>query len=198
MLEKFIEGVRVSVPDAEIENVFLFPMDFKGCRSCFGCKLKNSTEKICKIKDGAYELIRDIKNADGFIYASPIYYFDVSASLRALLERIFYSGKCEKHIPVACIYTMNQPEKVMEERFRTHLNDLKMFIWHTFSDQADEVFAFETLHWDHPENYVFDDKVYEQRAVRAEKEFLDEQNNAYETGIRYGSRVKEAYESNRH
>ena len=39
MCESFANGVRESGNEAEIIN--LYDIDFKGCRSCFACKLKD-------------------------------------------------------------------------------------------------------------------------------------------------------------
>lgn len=50
MLQSAIRGAEAS--GAETELVHLYDIDFKGCKSCFACKLKNSKcNGICAIKE---------------------------------------------------------------------------------------------------------------------------------------------------
>ena len=46
MLESAMNGAQEA--GAECEMVNLYDIDFKGCKSCFACKLKNSkTNSVC-------------------------------------------------------------------------------------------------------------------------------------------------------
>ena len=42
LLDSFIEGIHSKMPDAEVEKIYVYDYGFKGCRSCFGCKLKTN------------------------------------------------------------------------------------------------------------------------------------------------------------
>ncbi|MFR8441391.1 MAG: flavodoxin family protein [Campylobacter sp.] len=71
---------------AEIEYVDLFRLEkYTGCISCFGCKRQGNFGK-CVYKDGLYDVLEKIRNADGLIIGSPNYLGDVTASFRALFE----------------------------------------------------------------------------------------------------------------
>ena len=75
---------------AEIEYVDLFRLEkYTGCISCFGCKRKGNFGK-CVYKDGLYDVLEKIRNADGLIIGSPNYMGDVTASFRALFERLTF------------------------------------------------------------------------------------------------------------
>ena len=124
--------------------------------------------------------------------ATPIYYWDVTAELRALLERLYYPGECDHTIPVTCIYTMNQPEEIMEQRFRPSLDAIKFFMRTTFHTEAEEVFSFQTLHWEHPERYRFSEELYQERKERHDKQFPLDLQNAFEAGVRMGKRMKDS------
>lgn len=105
---------------AEVEYVNLFRLDKKytGCISCFGCKLPK-TFGTCICKDGLTEVLDKIRNADGLIIGSPNYLGNLTASFRALYERLVfqsltYNGQrpcCNEHmIPVLLITTSNCSE----------------------------------------------------------------------------------------
>ena len=50
MLEKAMEGAENA--GAEVEMIHLYEDEFKGCVSCFACKVKNSkTNGLCAYKD---------------------------------------------------------------------------------------------------------------------------------------------------
>ncbi|MCR4871212.1 MAG: flavodoxin family protein [Atopobiaceae bacterium] len=108
---------------AEVEIVDLYKLDpFTGCRSCFHCKLEKY-EGTCVIKDGLKDLLTKIREADGLILGSPIYFGDLSAGFRALFERLCFQYltyrpediSCNHHrIPVLLIVTSNVPAEAYE------------------------------------------------------------------------------------
>lgn len=189
MLESFLDGVRSVESDVKVERTDVYDLNHKGCRSCFGCRLKAREKGQCIVRDGAYEVLRSIRNCDGLVMASPIYYWNVTAELRALLERLYYPGECERAIPVTCIYTMNQPEEVMEQRFRPSLDSIKFFMRTMFHTEPEEVFSFQTLHWEHPERYRFSEELYQERKERHDAQFPVDLQNAFEAGRRFANRA---------
>lgn len=192
MLESCMSGIRSVDATAEIERIDIFDLNYKGCRSCFGCKLKTREGRQCVVQDDLYDVLRSIRCCDGFVIASPIYYFDVTAALRALLERLYYPGESDRTIPVGCIYTMNQPQEVMEERFRHELDSIKFFMELTFHNTPEEACSFQTLHWDHPEKYRFAETLYDERKRRHDEQFPIDLQNAHELGKRLAEKAKEA------
>jgi len=99
--------------------VRLYDMQYKGCVSCMACKLKDKVSHVCKYKDALTPLLEEIAGADGLAMGSPIYFSEVTAQLRALLERLIfpwlsyndYSLTAPKKIPVVLTYTMNANEE---------------------------------------------------------------------------------------
>lgn len=192
MLESFLDGIRQADGTAEIERIDVYDLNYKGCRSCFGCQMKTSEKGQCVVRDDLYNVLRSIRSADALVFASPIYYWDVTAQLRALLERLCYPGESDRTIPTAWIYTMNQPREVMESRFRPSLDAIKFFMRTTFHSEPEEVFSFQTLHWERPEKYRFPETLYEQRKQRHGEQFPLDLQNALEAGKRLGEKAKEA------
>lgn len=106
---------------AEVEYISLFQLEqYTGCVSCFACKLPKTYGK-CMCKDGLYEVLEKIRNADGLIIGSPNYLGNLTASFRALYERLVFQSltynkedpNCNKHmIPVLLITTSNCSEEI--------------------------------------------------------------------------------------
>jgi multimeric flavodoxin WrbA len=67
----------------------LFPLAGKkiqGCRACYKCF--DNEDKRCSVKnDIVNECIEKMLEADGIILGSPTYFADVSATMKALIER---------------------------------------------------------------------------------------------------------------
>ena len=104
---------------AEIIRFDLFRLEkYTGCISCFGCKReKNKGHCICR--DGLTPVLDAIREADGLIIGSPNYLSGLTASFRALYERLIFQNltynlekPCcnERPIPVLLIMTSNAPD----------------------------------------------------------------------------------------
>lgn len=52
---------------------------------------KCATFKVCKVRDDAPGIIAKFNEADGIILASPVYFFDVSAWMKAFIDRNFFT-----------------------------------------------------------------------------------------------------------
>lgn len=64
---------------------------YTGCISCFGCKRERFKGK-CICRDGLTPVLDAIREADGLIIGTPNYLGDVSASFRALYERLIFQN----------------------------------------------------------------------------------------------------------
>lgn len=124
MVEAFVKGAKSASEELEVKHIHLYDIDYKGCVSCMACKVKNSKfTSFCAHKDGITEILKETAFADGIVFASPIYFGDITAQTRALMERLFfpwlsyndYSIHAPKRLPTAFIYTMNAPEEYMPQ-----------------------------------------------------------------------------------
>lgn len=117
---------------AEIKYYSLFKLaQYTGCISCFGCKLPKSFGK-CICKDGLTEVLDQIREADALIIGSPNYLGNLTASFRALFERLIFQSltyekeaiNCNKHmIPVLLVMTSNCAEEIYDAIGYTALLD---------------------------------------------------------------------------
>ena len=67
----------------EVEILLLRDKTVNFCRGCLACQklLK------CVIKDDMAEMIEKVKSADVLIFATPIYYYEMSGQLKTFLDR---------------------------------------------------------------------------------------------------------------
>ena len=115
MLQKIAEGAAAVSEEIEVKTVRLYGMDYKGCMSCLACKVKDKAVNVCKFRDDLTPVLEEVAQADGLVMGSPIYFSEVTAQLRAFLERLIfpwlsyndYSLTAPKRIPVILTYTMN-------------------------------------------------------------------------------------------
>jgi multimeric flavodoxin WrbA len=76
----------------ETELYHLAGKPIQGCIACFKCFEKKN--KQCSVdKDIVNECIRKMDEADGILLGSPTYFADVSAAMKALIERTGMVGR---------------------------------------------------------------------------------------------------------
>lgn len=74
-------------------------------RDCIGCGQCNSKHPGCVFDDDCInEIIAKAKEADGFVFGTPVYYAHPSGRILSALDRMFYAGKSAfAHKPGAAI-----------------------------------------------------------------------------------------------
>ena len=115
MLKKFAEGANSVSDSIEVKTYRLYDTPYKGCMSCMACKIKDKASNICKFKDALTPILEEIAQADGLALGSPIYFGEITAQMRAFLERLTfpwlsyndYSLTAPKRMPVVLIETLN-------------------------------------------------------------------------------------------
>ncbi len=87
LLKKALEGAASA--GAEIKEFDLIKMNIKYCTGCGACYLTKPELKIgkCSLKDDAPALFEEYVEADGYIYASPVYDMFITALMKTFLER---------------------------------------------------------------------------------------------------------------
>lgn len=83
LVEHFIKGTEEAGHKTEL--VSLLKNEVKGCLGCNACRYG----KPCIQKDSFNEIVPKIKNADCIVFASPLYFWTVSAKLKAFIERFY-------------------------------------------------------------------------------------------------------------
>lgn len=122
VVQKTLEGAASA--GAETRLVNLYDLDFKGCASCFACKRHENNAAICVLNDDLRPLLEEVMSSDILILGSPVYFGDLTASLRAFMERILFMNytydfaapsKFSGSITTGLVCTMNVPDAAMAE-----------------------------------------------------------------------------------
>lgn len=87
LTRKVEESVK-QLGDVEFEYVFLKDLDLKACLGCQVCF--NKGEELCPLKDDRAMLEEKMQNADGVIFTSPNYVFNVSGLMKNFIDRFAY------------------------------------------------------------------------------------------------------------
>lgn len=67
----------------DVEVLSLAGRDINYCKGCMACHRL----LYCPIQDDANDLIKKVQEADVIIFATPIYYYDISGQLKTFLDR---------------------------------------------------------------------------------------------------------------
>lgn len=76
----------------ETELIHLGGKPVRGCRACYAC-FKNKNRKCVMNDDIVNECIEKMAAADGVILGSPTYFADVTAEMKALIDRAGFVAK---------------------------------------------------------------------------------------------------------
>ena len=192
LLEKALEGAASK--GAETEIIHLYDLDYKGCSSCFSCKLKGGKSSgKCAMHDGLTPVLEKLATADAFILGSPIYFGTVTGEMRSFMERLLFqylaytsppTSLLDRKIPTALIYTMNVPEEMMKENnYPVHFGSNENYLTRIFG-QSETLCCFETLQFEDYDKVVFNYFDPEVRKERRRTVFPEDCRKAFELGAR--------------
>lgn len=106
MVSAFSDGAKEAGHEVEILHVGR--MKISGCLGCEYCHTKG--EGKCVQKDDMEKVMPAYLDADMIVYASPIYYFDVTAQLSAAMQRVYAIGKPAKAKKAALLLSSGSPD----------------------------------------------------------------------------------------
>ena len=89
----------------ETEIIDIGHLTIHGCTACGYCASSENNECIFK-DDLVNETAAKIREADGFILASPTYYAGVAGTMKSFLDRLFYSSSRHFKYKVATAVTV--------------------------------------------------------------------------------------------
>ena len=82
LAKAFARGAQEAGHEAELISLRGRTVNF--CRGCFVCQEKQR----CVIRDDADEICQKALKADVLVFATPIYYYEMSGQLKTLLDRL--------------------------------------------------------------------------------------------------------------
>lgn len=198
LLEKALEGAASQ--GAETELIHLYDLDYKGCKSCFACKLKDGKSYgKCAVNDDLMPILRKIEETDAIILGSPIYLGAVTGEMRSFLERLTfpyleyapnYPTLFKRTIPTGFIYTMNVNDSRMKEMgYDKTLGTVEMFLKRTFG-ASESLYVTDTYQFSDYAKYVVTSFNPEEKAKRRKEQFPKDCQKAFEMGIRFAQPVE--------
>lgn len=182
---------------AEVIKFDLFRMErYTGCISCFGCKReKNKGRCICR--DALTPVLDAIRESDGLIIGSPNYLSEMTASFRALYERLIFQNLtynaenpcCNQHpVPVLLIMTSNAPDNYFTGLIDGYRNTFSRFVGPT-----ETLVAGDTLQLDDYSKLDWEWSIFDSEAKKRRHEtvFPLECKKAFDMGVQLTKSGKE-------
>lgn len=84
MVEK---GMMEAQPNCEIQEIYLQEKNIQACTGCLACD--TGCIKHCIIQDDMTELYEQFEEAELLVFATPIYYFSMTAQMKTFLDRLY-------------------------------------------------------------------------------------------------------------
>jgi multimeric flavodoxin WrbA len=198
LLEKALEGAASE--GAETEIIHLYDLNFKGCTSCFACKLKDGKSYgKCAMNDELTPVLEKLKDADAVILGSPIYLGNSTGEMRSFMERyifpyLVYSANPQtlypKDIPVGYIYTLGAKEEHLDFFGFRKIIELNESLATRIFGYSESLYSTDTYQFDDYSKYVGDRFDPEEKAKRRAEVFPLDCEKAFEMGVRFVKRQK--------
>ena len=105
MVQAFREGAEAA--GHTVEEYQVGKMKIAGCLACEYCHTKGNG--ACIQKDDIEKILPAYKEADMVVFASPIYYFTMTAQMEAAIQRVYCIGKPLNAKKAALLLTSGSP-----------------------------------------------------------------------------------------
>ena len=177
----------------EMVNLYDRNLNYKGCMSCFACKVKGGKKGVCSFPDDLKPIMERAVEADVLVCGSPVYCGYPTAGLRAFMERLIFPAVnyADFRHPVinkpkrsATIFTMNCPD---EEVYRannyhilmdTNAHQLGMF------GPTEVLYSFDNYQFNDYSRYDAEGLPAERKAEKHRTQFPLDLDAAYNLGRR--------------
>ena len=193
LLKKALKGA--SSEGAKTDLIHLYDINFKGCTSCFSCKIRGGKSYgHCAMKDELTPILRRIEEeADAIILGSPIYFGMITGEMKSFMERLMFPYLTYTNPPVSLfprkintgfIYTMNITEQQMKDfGYGWHVGNNERVLSMLFGN-AESQFSCDTYQFDDYSKIEADRFDPEQKARRRKEVFPLDCEKAFEIGVR--------------
>jgi multimeric flavodoxin WrbA len=80
---------------ARVESLFIHSMDIKPCQACWKCQSPDA--EGCVIKDDMQQVFPKLIEADSWVIATPVHWFNMSAQTKLWMDRCFALARYGKN-----------------------------------------------------------------------------------------------------
>ena len=193
LLQKAMEGAKEAGAEVEMVNLYDRNLNYKGCMSCFACKVKGGKKGVCSFPDDLKPIMERAMEADVLVCGSPVYCGYPTAGLRAFMERLIFPAVnyADFRHPVinkpkrsATIFTMNCPDEEMYHANNYHIlmdtnaHQLGMF------GPTEVLYSFDTYQFNDYSRYDAEGLPAEWKAEKHRTQFPLDLDAAYNLGRR--------------
>jgi multimeric flavodoxin WrbA len=198
LLKNVLNGAESA--GAKTEIVHLYDLTFKGCISCFACKIKGSPNYgRCVMKDDLTSVLKTIEDqADALVLGAPIYFGSISGEMRLFMERLLfppveYSKPSRSTFPrkirTAMVYTMNASEEMSIQRgygvlVKTTEDYLRMIF-----GESETFCCYDTYQFPDYSKVIMELFNPEEKAARRRDIFPIDCKKAFELGCRLATNI---------
>ena len=192
LLGKIAEGAAST--GAETELVHLVDLNYRGCTSCFACKLVGGKSYgRCVMNDDLTPVLQAAHDADVLVLGTPFYFMEETSIMRGLMERLWfqYYLYTQKKPPLspkkkatALVYTMNIPEAAMPDFGKDKIVAKAKGVMEHLFGSCEILLSCDTKQFDDYSKYEVDYFDVPSKLKRHEEIFPLELQKAYELGIR--------------
>jgi len=82
LADKFVEGAKAA--GNEVEKISLVGKNIQFCKGCLACQKLGR----CVINDDVNDIMARVLKADVVVWATPIYYYEMSGQMKTLIDRM--------------------------------------------------------------------------------------------------------------
>lgn len=116
LCEQFAKGAAEA--GHEVETVTLRDKAIAPCRACYACM----DAHICAIRDDMADIFPKLVGADVIVLSSPVYFYSVSAQMKAMIDRCLVGHKSLTNKKLYYIITAADPQREAAEGTLAALN----------------------------------------------------------------------------
>ncbi|NPV93375.1 MAG: flavodoxin family protein [Firmicutes bacterium] len=196
LLNRALEGAVSR--GAETRLIHLYDLDYKGCRSCFSCKLKGGKSYgRCAVKDDLTPVLEQVEGADALVMGSPIYIGGVTGQMKSFIERLTFpylvydlnrSTLFKKKIKTGFIYTMGANEARIREVGYDQPAKVNGMVLARIFGASESLLVTDTYQFDDYSRYETSGLDPEAKAKRRAEVFPLDCQKAFEMGVRLAER----------
>ena len=197
LLEKTLDGAASQ--GATTELIHLYDLAYKGCTSCFACKMIGGpSDGCCAMQDELRPVLEKIATeVDVLLLGSPIYFGQMTGEMRSFLERLLFAPLIYSNPPrslfprtikTAAIYTMNvNEERCGQMGYPAMFEYTETTLTRAFGAEAATLCCFDTLQFADYSKVTMEYMDPAHKAQRRAEIFPQDCQRAFELGSRLAS-----------
>jgi putative NADPH-quinone reductase len=194
LLEKALEGAAAQ--GAVTGMVHLYDLNYKGCTSCFACKMIDGPSSgRCAMQDELQPVLAKIETeVDVLLLGSPIYFGQMTGEMRSFMERLLFApllyskpprSVFPRTIKTAVFYTMNVGEELAKQMgYEVMFNSTEASLGRAFGVEAETFCCFDTCQFTDYSKVIMEYMDPAHKLKRRAEVFPEDCRRAFELGER--------------